>query len=146
MTPTSPSTRPYADKGAMPRRGRGPFLPDGREIYRRFNSEQCVRSDCRMSHNCYICCATNHPTSGFRCERGTKRSKKPITADHNTPSFNLVYDSWYDLIPADDPDRDFILDDVKMVLTLLIFIILMIMLNVRIINRQLCNVNRSKRK
>lgn len=43
------------------KRGGGPFLPNGREICRRFHQDNCVRPDCRLAHNCNICYGTNHP-------------------------------------------------------------------------------------
>lgn len=44
---------------------RGPFMPDGREICRKFNSGNCDFQNCRMAHNCAICFsrhkAVEHP-------------------------------------------------------------------------------------
>uniref|UniRef100_K1RUA3 Uncharacterized protein n=1 Tax=Magallana gigas TaxID=29159 RepID=K1RUA3_MAGGI len=36
------------------KRGRGAFFPNGREICRRLNQDNCGRPDCRLAHNCYI--------------------------------------------------------------------------------------------
>lgn len=39
---------------------RGPFMPDGREICRKFNSGICDFQRCRMAHNCAICFSREH--------------------------------------------------------------------------------------
>ncbi|VDI13266.1 Hypothetical predicted protein [Mytilus galloprovincialis] len=49
------NSRPGIDE-----RRKGPFLPDGREICRNFNSNSCFRSDCRMMHSCAICFSNAH--------------------------------------------------------------------------------------
>ncbi len=41
-------------------RARGPFLPNGREICRRFNNDNCYSSDCRLAHNCSVCLSNQH--------------------------------------------------------------------------------------
>jgi hypothetical protein len=41
-------------------RRRGPFLPDGWEICRSFNSNSCYRQDCKMMHHCAICMSSTH--------------------------------------------------------------------------------------
>ena len=41
-------------------RKRGPFMPDGCEICRKFNSGACDYQKCRMSHNCAICYSRDH--------------------------------------------------------------------------------------
>lgn len=46
-------------------RKRGPFLPNRREICRRFNVESCDREkfNCRLAHNCTLCFSTDHPAT-----------------------------------------------------------------------------------
>ena len=39
---------------------RGPFMPDGREICRKFNSGACDFTRCRMAHHCAICFSRDH--------------------------------------------------------------------------------------
>lgn len=58
-----PVHQPTVIPSTTNKRGRGPFLPNGREICRRFNQDNCVRPDCRLAHNCYICYGTNHPAT-----------------------------------------------------------------------------------
>ncbi|CAC5398563.1 unnamed protein product [Mytilus coruscus] len=39
------------------KKGKRPFLPDGRTICRRFNTGDCNRKDCTLAHHCAICYA-----------------------------------------------------------------------------------------
>lgn len=48
------------------KRRRGPFLPSGKEICRRFNMDTCEFKSCRLAHSCSLCFgdhpAVKHPT------------------------------------------------------------------------------------
>ncbi|OWF55084.1 hypothetical protein KP79_PYT17067 [Mizuhopecten yessoensis] len=66
---TSSGARP----GYSAEKGKGPLLPDGRTIRRRFNTGECARMDCRMSHHCALCYSNNHNAkqhSGFNVSPG----------------------------------------------------------------------------
>ena len=45
------------------KKGKGPFLPDGRTICRRFNTGECYRQDCKLAHHCAICYGKTHNAS-----------------------------------------------------------------------------------
>lgn len=51
------------DHSQFSRRGKGPFLPNGKTICRRFNSGECYGSNCRLAHHCAICYSKNHNAS-----------------------------------------------------------------------------------
>ncbi|XP_069131697.1 uncharacterized protein [Argopecten irradians] len=56
----SPNGRSPASK-----RQKGPFLPNGKEICRRFNIENCdrVSTNCKLAHNCSLCFSRDHPAT-----------------------------------------------------------------------------------
>ena len=34
---------------------RGPFTPEGKEIYRKFNTDACDLFNCKLQHCCFVC-------------------------------------------------------------------------------------------
>lgn len=54
-----------ASNGGNKQRRRGPFLPTGKEICRRFNVESCDRERfyCKLAHTCSLCFAMEHPAT-----------------------------------------------------------------------------------
>jgi hypothetical protein len=98
-------------------RRKGPFLPDGREICRKFNSGSCEFQRCRMVHNCAIC--SRSQSSRAQCK---KRSEKTTTEFDSLEflrniscvnTYRLNVNSWSNLLPSDDIDYDFLLSGVK---------------------------------
>lgn len=76
LKPNNPTTKAFQDafagrtnvNGRYPQQGAGnsrdrqsgPFMPNGQEICRNYNTDTCTRPDCKMNHCCSICLASSH--------------------------------------------------------------------------------------
>jgi hypothetical protein len=61
-------------------RRKSPFLPDGREICRKFNSGSCEFQRCRMVHNCAICFSRDHKAVEHNAKNEVKKPQQNSTA------------------------------------------------------------------
>jgi hypothetical protein len=61
-------------------RRKGPFLPEGREICRKFNSGSCEFQRCRMVHNCAICFSRDHKAFEHNAKNEVKKPQQNSTA------------------------------------------------------------------
>ncbi|CAG2240427.1 unnamed protein product [Mytilus edulis] len=106
------------------KKGKGPFLPDGRTICRRFNTGDCYRKDCKLAHHYAICYAKNHNASQHSTSFQYRQSNSVSTQQSSQPEFNMHgsknernYGSldphtWTELLPTSDFDYNFIIDGV----------------------------------
>jgi hypothetical protein len=61
-------------------RRKGPFLPNGREICRKFNSGSCEFQRRRMAHNCAICFSRDHKAVEHNAKNEVKKPQQNSTA------------------------------------------------------------------
>lgn len=81
MSKTSHSQNVMENSGSkFSQRRRGPFLPDGREICRKFNSGSCDLQKCRMAHNCAICYSRDHKAVEHNAKNEGKKPQQNPTS------------------------------------------------------------------
>lgn len=67
---------PTKENSGGKQRKRGPFMPDGREICRKYNSGSCEFQKSRMAHNCAICYSRDHKAVEHNTKNEPKRPQK----------------------------------------------------------------------
>ncbi|CAG2200147.1 unnamed protein product [Mytilus edulis] len=81
MNKSSPSENLKENPGSKQNsRKRGPFMPDGREICRKFNSGTCEFQRCRMAHNCAICYSRDHKAVEHNSKNEVRKPQTNSTA------------------------------------------------------------------
>ncbi|CAC5385457.1 unnamed protein product [Mytilus coruscus] len=71
------------------KKGKGPFLPDGRTICRRFNTGDCYRKDCKLAHHCAICYAKNHNASQHSTSFQFRQANSVSTQQPSQSEFSM---------------------------------------------------------
>ncbi|CAG2246868.1 unnamed protein product [Mytilus edulis] len=71
------------------KKGKGPFLPDGRTICSRFNTGDCYRKDCKLAHHCAICYAKNYNAYQYSTSFQFRQSNSVSTQQSSQPEFNM---------------------------------------------------------